>query len=65
VANQSITRTEKVSRGRSNKAEQQIPFDVEKNIGGPQPTTREKSGAAQVSPAQNRHALAMSIAEHL
>jgi len=65
MANENNASVEDVASSRPYKTEPQIPLNAREDIGRTQPTTREKSGAAQVSAAQNRHALAMSIAEHL
>jgi len=47
MADQRVARATEISRPRSNEAHQQIGIDVEKNTGWPQPTARERSGAAQ------------------
>ena len=57
MANQGVTCTEKITSAGLNQADQQIPLDVDKNTGWPQPTTPEKSDAAEGSPPQNRRDL--------
>jgi hypothetical protein len=63
MADEAIARSPKIPGARTDEIDQQVPFDVGKNTGWPQPTTRKKSDSAEVSTAQSRGALAAS-AEH-